>query len=346
MHAVMKHWHPMIGRDLHIPWVPGTPAPAPAPVPYITFSLLFGFGVVASYAKTHHSMGWGFTMQKGTDIGFLIPHFGPPSLLTPLDVIFSASKSYFGPAAIQAEGKPIAAALLIVVNPNLNCGTPIPVPFGAVLAINTHFVGMTLGDIIHGLLSGAIDFVIQWAIGKIMGPLCDWIAGKIAPPLLSKAAAKALLRQQGGVPNRIINQAARDLAAARAAQTSRLLNMLPAALRSRPEAFNAVVNTTVGTVVGFFTGGPMGLDIGTFGAPTPGGAVTDGSQGYLNDSGVDQWGTGGGSAPAPTNSGPAPSPAPASTPTPTPAPTPAPTPTPTPTMTPAPGDDDGGVCMP
>jgi len=37
--------------------------------------------------------------------------------------------------------------------------------------------------------------------------------------------------------------------------------------------------------VGFFFGGPMGADAGTFGAPTPGGAATDAASGAV-DSGA------------------------------------------------------------
>lgn len=365
MHAVLKHWHPMIGIDRHIPWIPGTPAPAPAPVPYYTVMLMMGTGFTAKMAPSHNTMGWGITMLKGTDIGPLIPHIGPPSLLTPLDILFSASKSYFGPAAIKAEGTPIAAALLVVVNPNLNCGTPLPNSVGFVLAFNTHFVGMTLGDILHGLFSAAIDWLLQAAIGWLVGkigtmlqawaaPYISYLGARFMPSVMSKAAAKRLLR--GTVPQRMINIEARALVEAQRAAANRWAKAIDALTVMGPDGFHPVISTVRDTVLGFFTGGPMGLDAGAFGAPTPGGAATDAAQNKLNDAGVDQWGTGSGNTGGTTPPGsPAPSPGPTPTQTPGPVPTPGPTPTPTSTPTPTPGptpgpgghyDPDAGVCEP
>jgi hypothetical protein len=60
-------------------------------------------------------------MLRGTDIGPLIPHIGCPSLLTPLDILLSSSASYFGPSSYMVAGAPVAAALIINVNLNLNC---------------------------------------------------------------------------------------------------------------------------------------------------------------------------------------------------------------------------------
>lgn len=311
-HAVMKCWHPMIGRDLHIPWVPGSPVPAPTPVPYFTYQIMLGFGVVCSVATTHNSMGWGWTMQKGTDIGFLIPHIGPPSLLTPLDMILSASKSYFGSSQYMAEGKPVACALLGMTNPNLNCGSPFPFSVGLVIALNTHFVSMTLGDFLHGLLSFGIDFALQCAIGWLVGKGADKIANRLAPQILSKRAAKAILRAQGGIKGNVINDAARALAAANNARAARWLPYLPHFLRV-PQAANPAVNTVVSNVIGFFVGGPMGADAGLAGLPTPGGAVTEGAQGYLDNTGVQDLGSG---SPAPTQSSPPASSPPPSTPPP------------------------------
>ena len=142
IHAILKHWHPMIGWDFHIPWVPGTPAPAPVPVVYKTGATLswvaglVGLQGVTKMAKSHVSQGWGFTMLQDTDIGTMIPHIGPPSLLLPLDILFSASKSYFFTTQYKAEGANIAVALAIIVNPNLNCGTPIPTPTGPLVIRN------------------------------------------------------------------------------------------------------------------------------------------------------------------------------------------------------------------
>lgn len=290
MFAVLKDFHPMLGIDLHIPWLIGTPAPAPAPVPYYVGMVLCGLTGTYQRAITHKST-WGTVVQKGSDIGPLIPHIGPLSYLLPLDILFSASKSYFGSSLSLAEGKPVAVAVLFVVNLNLNCGTPFPKRPGVVIAFNTHFVGMTIGDFIHGLLSAGIDWLLQYAIGKALGRFSDWLANKIAPSILSKAAAKAFLRQQGGVSNKVINQVARELAQRNQAQTARVLAMLPSFLQPRRELLNPIVNNTIGTVSGFLFGGPLGMDAnGAFGWWTPGGSATSGAQDYLNNNVVDEFG--------------------------------------------------------
>mgnify|MGYP000320066594 CR=1 FL=1 len=293
IHAVMKAWHPMIGRDLHTVWPPGSPSPGP-PAPFVSYHVLLGWGAICSVATSHNSMGWGWSMQKGTDIGFLIIHTGPPSLLTPLDMIFSASKSYFGSSQNMVENKPICCALFGLVNFNLNCGSPYPKSVGFVAALNTHMVSMSLGDIIHGLLSFAIDFALQCLLSWLVGKGADKITNRIAPAILSKQAAKQLLR--GTVKGNAINSAARALVARQAAQSARFLPFLPVWMRD-VAAVNPVVNTVVGTVVGFFVGGPMGLDAGTFGAPTPGGAVSNWSQEQLDSPSVPDAG---GGAPPPS----------------------------------------------
>ena len=119
MHAVLKTWHPMVGIDLHMPWVPGTPSPAPSPVPYATFYTMLGTSLTATYAKDYYSHSWGLTMLKPTDIGPMIPHIGPPSLLTPLEIVTSWSKSYFGSSRCKSAGTPVAVALLFIENLNL-----------------------------------------------------------------------------------------------------------------------------------------------------------------------------------------------------------------------------------
>jgi hypothetical protein len=298
IHAVMKAWHPMIGRDLHTVWPPGSPTPGP-PAPFVSSHVLLGFGAICSVATTHNSMGWGWTMQKGTDIGFLIPHFGPPSLLTPLDMIFSASKSYFGSSRNMVEGKPICCALFGLTNFNLNCGSPMPFSVGFVAALNTHMVSMSIGDILHGLLSFGIDFALQCALSWLIGKGADKITNRIAPAILSKRAAKQLLR--GTVKGNAINNAARALVARQTAQSARFLPFLPVWLR-HVAAVNPVVNTAVGTAVGFLVGGPMGLDAGAFGAPTPGGAGTTVAQDQLNNTGVQDLGSGSGSGGSGTGS--------------------------------------------
>lgn len=290
--SVLKDFHPMVGYDLHIPWPLPSPAPSPAPVPYVCFHLLCGWKGTYQRAVTHKT-SWGEMIQKGSDIGPGIPHIGVPSYLLPLDILFSASKSYFGTTDYIVEKKPAAVAVIpfIGININLNCGTPFPKRPGIVIAFQTHYGGMTWGDFFHGLLSFAIDWALQWLISKVLGKFSDKIANRFANSALSKAAAKQLLRKQGNVPGRAINEAARQLAAANRARADRILSVFPKFMRPSQQSANPFLNNAVGTLAGFFTGGPLGLDAnGAFGWWTPGGAATEGAQDYLNSNVVDEHG--------------------------------------------------------
>jgi hypothetical protein len=90
--------------------------------------IMMGTGLTAKYATTHVQQGFGTTMQVPTDVGPMIPHIGPPSQTLPIDIAFSSSKSYFGPTSTETQNERIAAALAGHMNPNLDCGLPIPTP--------------------------------------------------------------------------------------------------------------------------------------------------------------------------------------------------------------------------
>jgi hypothetical protein len=223
---------------------------------------MFGLGATASYAPSHWSQGAGMTMTVTTDIGPGIPHFGVPSLTLPLVILFSASKSYFGPAAHQAEGKPIAVALVINLNPNLNCSEPVPLPFGSVIALNTHYVGMTFADFLGGLCEGISDFLIQAVLqfigDRAGGRLTNWLNNRFFQRIFQNNILTELFRTRGDY----------GLAAANAGLRAAM------ALEQRLLGHN-VAGSAFATVLGFFVGGPMGVDAGTLGGPTAVGAVQE-----------------------------------------------------------------------
>jgi hypothetical protein len=194
---VLRAWHPMIGRDMHIPWPPGSPAPAPAPVPYLTTMVMMGTGITSKYTTDTFADGLTPVMCKGTDIGPLIPHIGPPSTTLPIEILTSGSKSHFGPSYYTvkdqtgADNHP-AVALLMSVNPNLNCGTPMPLPMGMVLALTTHALGMSWGDIAAGLYNMAVDFCLQTVLQAAGGALGESV-GKAATYLTRELAIGAAL---------------------------------------------------------------------------------------------------------------------------------------------------------
>ena len=170
--AVLKHFDPMFGRDLHIALPPGSPVPTP-PAPHLTTDTLMGKGITVLWDKTVFTH-FGWSVQRGSDIGPFIAHIPlAPNTLIPLIMLASASKSEWGSQQYLVKNKPAACALLFVVNPNLNCCDPVPMPLDAVLAITTHFVGMTWGEIVAGALMMALDVLITGAINYLGGALFD-----------------------------------------------------------------------------------------------------------------------------------------------------------------------------
>ncbi len=259
-HAVLKNWHPMIGLDFHICVPPPVGPPIPW-TPYVTGMVLngtAGFVLTVKYCPTHFSAGWGLTMARGTDIGPMIPHLGPPSVPMAIEFLFSASKSHFGPRSYvekdnKGDNNHVAAALVENINPNLNCGTPCPTPTGLVIAMNTHGVGMTWGDIIAGAAQMAIDAAVQTAlfyIGNGIGSGFGKIAGRFGPQALSRTAARQAARAAG---NKALGQAAKQLRADQLAKITK---------------WNSGIGRGVSVLVNIFGGGPMGADAGAVDGPT------------------------------------------------------------------------------
>ncbi|WAS94541.1 hypothetical protein [Nannocystis punicea] len=209
MFAVMKNWDLMIGVDPHICWPPGAPLPLPNPVPYVTVMVLNGLQPLTPMLAPTSQTFYGLTVQRGSDIGPGIPHIGPPSILTPLDVLFSSSVSYFGASAYTHEGQPCAAALLVAVGLNANCQEPVSLPTGLVLCVTTHFTWMSPFDIMFGfacmIFDAALEFAGQnasnWASGfvtrNVMNPIASRITAKMASRTAGKSAAKTAGKTAG-----------------------------------------------------------------------------------------------------------------------------------------------------
>jgi hypothetical protein len=203
-------------------------------------------------------------MARGTDIGPVIPHLGAPSVPLPIEIAFSASKSHFGPRSYvekdnKGENNHIAAALLEHLNPNLNCGTPFPTPTGLVLAMNTHGVGMTWGDIVAGAVQMAIDTALQTALyyaGNGVGWGLGKIASRLGPQALSRTAARAAIHNLPKAARPVglsFGDAARQLRANQLAKVTR---------------WNSGIGRGVSVLTNIFAGGPMGADAGAVEGPT------------------------------------------------------------------------------
>jgi len=173
MNCVLITIHPMLGLDAHTEL--GIVPPAPAPVPFPFHPHFVGatlrWLLRPALAETVQCMGFS-SMQRGTDIQSGIPHvpvpLAPFNLLWPVLTTFSGSKSHFGVATVLVESKPVAVAVTIIINVNLNCGD-IPTPTGFVIAPNTVVAQMTLADWLGGVFSMLFDCIVQAALSRMIG---------------------------------------------------------------------------------------------------------------------------------------------------------------------------------
>ena len=199
--------HVMVGRDMHIPWPPGSPAPAPAPVPYLTTAPLAGIAPLTSkMTPSVFADGGAPLMVRGTDIGPMIPHAGPPSLTLMTEMVTSGSKSSFGVSRVrmkdqsQSEGC-LAVALMGAANLNLNCGTPSPLTGGIVVAPSTVVAKLSVGDAIAGVYTNAWDYAAQRllnafgaAVGESVLKHLEQMGSGLKCTVLSRAAARLKAR--------------------------------------------------------------------------------------------------------------------------------------------------------
>ena len=176
--CILSQWHPMLSFEPETVIIP--PAP-PVIAPFFAISVLNGIPFIgsATVANTVAS-SFGNTLQMGTDIGKLIPHFGTPNLNLIIVIAFSKSKSVFGSSTVMAENKPVATACLVVANLNLNCGSPVSWPIAAVCAPNTAMAGMSLGDYLAGAVEMAVSMAIDYVMNKIGDRLTNGIASRLA----------------------------------------------------------------------------------------------------------------------------------------------------------------------
>jgi hypothetical protein len=175
----------MIGCDFQFEFTATWP---PIPVPFTSHLVaqrLAGFGGASMTSDDVLANNWNI-IQRDSDIQYGIPHIPlppwPPCVLALVWTGLSGSKSYFGPSSVVSSGGPIAAALFVYVNPQLNCDDPLPLPTGIAITWSNVVCGLTWGDVIGGALSMAFDMLISFVLGKISNK----IAGKLTPKNLAK----------------------------------------------------------------------------------------------------------------------------------------------------------------
>ncbi|MEM9455940.1 MAG: hypothetical protein AAGF11_17300 [Myxococcota bacterium] len=234
-HNVLKPCFPMIGFDLHGE-ISVTPPWNPAPsFPHVCFSVLNGIVMKRDKTSKTTQDGGNMIIRRTSDIGNLIPHVPIPPMpnlvLLPLVIGFSGSKSYFGPASVQAEGKVIGCALIFVVDLNGNCwdilsaGIGLVAPTGVVITWNTVETSLTFGDILGGFITMAIDAACTAALSFLGGKLAGRLSGPIVRRIMGSRVGGYLMSK--------------------------------AALFAKP-LVESVVESTIGGVLLFVTGSPLG----------------------------------------------------------------------------------------
>lgn len=206
MHIVLRPYHVMLGCDYHNE-VTATIPPLPAPmIPHVAGHIMQGWGLTPTAKMTANSQALGTAiMQRDTDIGNGIIHVPippyPPCALLVLIIPFSGSKSYFGPSSVLTADAstpgaklPIAGALLVVVNINLNCADPCSMPLNVVISWGNVVCGMSFGDILGGILAMGIDAAISYGFNKLGSALGGRLFGKITNEFFNKLA-EGLLSQ-------------------------------------------------------------------------------------------------------------------------------------------------------
>jgi hypothetical protein len=192
MCCVITRYHPMVGCDLHTSQV-AFPVPIPPPIPYMPHfaAALVRIGpwwMAEPRESPTVETAAGAAMAKIFDIGMFIPQLGVNSpIILAFLWLLSCSQAHFGVASVQIKTNdgqgPVAVALALVANPQLNCNDalplpkiapeplPLPLPTGILLAPNTVVAGLTLGDLLAGILSMVLTSVITGAIGAAVGAL-------------------------------------------------------------------------------------------------------------------------------------------------------------------------------
>lgn len=192
MHVAHLTAHTFVGIGSHTAVNP--PSVVPVITPHISMDTLLGLTIKAKYSKTVIGpFGFQFIGQ-GNDSGFVVPHIGipPNNALIPLIIAFGGSKPMFSASTVKIDvdgaGTPVACDLIPYnfVGINQACNDPCNYPSDIVICPNSVFVGMTLGDLISGVVLTLVDVAVSWAASKAGG----WIGEH-----LSKAVVSVVMRQ-------------------------------------------------------------------------------------------------------------------------------------------------------
>jgi hypothetical protein len=185
MHNALMALHIFVGYGTHKA-LPVPTGPVVPTLPYISNSTLVGTYMKSKVATTVLGM-WGIPLvARGNDSGFGVLHFPiGVDTLQPVTMSLGGSTTLFGSSktliSVDGKGEQCAACLMpfAPLGQNMACNDPCSYPSDYIIAPNTVEVGMTLGDIITGLVSAALAVAVSFGVGKLAGPLSDQVTGAL-----------------------------------------------------------------------------------------------------------------------------------------------------------------------
>jgi len=177
--------HGFIGIGTHT----AIPLPPPASMlPHISASSLLGFTIKAKFSKREFGPGGFNLMGRGSDSGYIVPHISipPTNFLLAVIIPLGSSKIMFGSSKVhihvdgKAEHCGCCTFPIVPLSLNMACNDPCSYPGDFVIAPNTVEVSMTLGDVLMGIVSAAIDVALSYVIGKGAGKIGGGVVNRLA----------------------------------------------------------------------------------------------------------------------------------------------------------------------
>jgi hypothetical protein len=199
-----KWWNPIINFDWHAGIFLTGPIPIPGFAWHLGFSMEGGSKIIGENKWNDDVLADGCAVPSRTNEVkvLVIPHWnmypftpGQPNLLMPLLILGSSSKNIFAVGSVIAKNGPVAVTLPFVkiLGINMACADPCSMPTSLVIPNwSTVNLGFTWGDLLAGIIIGALDALKSYIEGKLFGKLFDKL-----PPGLFKGPMMNLLRRLG-----------------------------------------------------------------------------------------------------------------------------------------------------
>ncbi len=199
-----KWWNPVINFD----WHAGIFMTGPIPVPGFSWHLgvsMEGASKIIGENKWNDDVladGCAVPSRTNEIKVLVIPHWnmypftpGQPNILIPLLILGSSSKNIFAVGSVICKNGPVAVTLPFVkiLGINMACADPCNMPTSLVIPNwSTVNLGFTWGDLLAGIIIGALDALKSYIENKLFGKLFDKL-----PPGLFKGPMMSLLRKLG-----------------------------------------------------------------------------------------------------------------------------------------------------